>query len=325
MAKSEWLAQQFEEQRAHLRAVAYRMLGSLSEADDAVQDAWLRASRADAAEIENVRGWLTTIVARVSLNVLRARRTHREESLGAHLPDPVVTAEGSVGPEEEALLADSVGLALLVVLDTLAPAERLAFVLHDIFKLPSDEIAPMVDRTPAAREGRQRRSTRQRSAASAAGRRCAFRGRAGGRFRQPHRCAGPQRGFARGLRQAPRPGPGNHYRPLLRRGAGGDRRALAECGSDPGPDQWFFRRGDHGRRAALLDDGFHRRGPQDCRDRRNRRLAAYRKARRRRTSMSGPHRRFVSWPAAAVTGATPVQMSNIWSEKVGGLMFGFTT
>ncbi len=114
MAESEWLAKQFEGQRGHLRAVAYRMLGSLAEADDAVQDAWLRASRAEGAPIENMRGWLTTIVARVSLNMLRARRTHREESLGAHLPDPVVTGEGSLQPEEEALLADSVGLALLV-------------------------------------------------------------------------------------------------------------------------------------------------------------------------------------------------------------------
>src|SRR5229473_1617660 len=150
MAENEWLAKQFEGQRGHLRAVAYRMLGSLAEADDAVQDAWLRASRADGASIENVRGWLTTIVARVSLNMLRARKTHGEESLGAHLPDPVVTREGSSQPEEEVLLADSVGLALLVVLDTLAPAERLAFVLHDVFKVPFEEIAPMVDRTPAA-------------------------------------------------------------------------------------------------------------------------------------------------------------------------------
>lgn len=150
MADSEWLAKQFEEQRGHLRAVAYRMLGSLAEADDAVQDAWLRASRADGASIENVRGWLTTIVARVALNMLRARRTHGEESLAGRLPDPVVTSEGSSQPEEEALLADSVGLALLVVLDTLSPAERLAFVLHDVFKLPFEEIAPMVDRSPAA-------------------------------------------------------------------------------------------------------------------------------------------------------------------------------
>lgn len=168
MAESEWLAQRFEEHRVHLRAVAYRMLGSLAEADDAVQDAWLRASRANAVAVENIQGWLTTIVARVSLNMLRARMTRREESLGAHLPDPVVTAEGSVQPEEEALLADSVGLALLVVLDTLAPAERLAFVLHDIFKLPFEEIAPMVDRTPAAARQLASRARRRVKAVSAA-------------------------------------------------------------------------------------------------------------------------------------------------------------
>jgi RNA polymerase sigma-70 factor (ECF subfamily) len=126
------------------------MLGWLTEADDAVQDAWIRASRSDAAEVANLRGWLTTIVARVCLNMLRSRRTHREESLGARLPDPVVTAVDSAQPEEQALLADSVGLALLIVLDTLEPAERLAFVLHDVFKLPFDEIGPTVERTPAA-------------------------------------------------------------------------------------------------------------------------------------------------------------------------------
>src|SRR5579864_1629363 len=147
MEEQDWLAERFEEHRGHLRAVAYRMLGSLAEADDAVQDAWLRASRVDGAAIENVRGWLTTIVARVALNVLRARRTHREEPLDGHLPDPVVTAEGSLQPEEEVLLADSVGLALLVVLDTLAPAERVAFVLHDVFDVPFGEIAPMLERT----------------------------------------------------------------------------------------------------------------------------------------------------------------------------------
>jgi RNA polymerase sigma-70 factor, ECF subfamily len=167
MTESDWLAKQFEEHRGHLRAVAYRMLGSLAEADDAVQDSWLRASRADASAIENVRGWLTTIVARVSLNVLRARRTHREESFDGHLPDPVVTAEDSMQPEEEALLADSVGLALLVVLDTLAPAERLAFVLHDVFKLPFEEIAPMVDRTPAAARQLASRARRRVKGASA--------------------------------------------------------------------------------------------------------------------------------------------------------------
>ena len=126
------------------------MLGSLTEAEDAVQDAWLRLSRSGAGDVENLGGWLTTVVARVCLNMLRARNVRREESLEAHLPDPVISSEGELQPEEEALLADSVGLALLVVLDTLAPAERLAFVLHDMFELPFEEIAPLVGRTPAA-------------------------------------------------------------------------------------------------------------------------------------------------------------------------------
>jgi RNA polymerase sigma-70 factor (ECF subfamily) len=126
------------------------MLGSLAEADDAVQDAWLRVSRADTTDVENVGGWLTTIVARVCLNMLRSRRRRREESLEAHLPDPVISPEGALQPEEEALLADSVGLALLVVLDSLSPAERLAFVLHDMFQIPFNEIAPMVGRSPEA-------------------------------------------------------------------------------------------------------------------------------------------------------------------------------
>jgi RNA polymerase sigma-70 factor (ECF subfamily) len=150
MDENQWLAERFEEHRPRLRAVAYRMLGSLSEADDAVQDTWLRMSRAGTSEVENLGGWLTTIVARVCLNLLRSRSLRREQSLGAHVPDPVVSQSGELQPEEEALLADSVGLALLVVLDTLAPAERLAFVLHDMFELPFDEIAPMVGRTPAA-------------------------------------------------------------------------------------------------------------------------------------------------------------------------------
>jgi RNA polymerase sigma factor (sigma-70 family) len=150
MDEHEWLADRFEEHRPHLRAVAYRMLGSLAEADDAVQDAWLRLSRAGAGEVENLGGWLTTIVARICLNMLRSRATRREESLDAHLPDPVISPEGLLQPEEEALLADSVGLALLVVLDSLSPAERLAFVLHDMFDLPFDEIAPMVGRSPTA-------------------------------------------------------------------------------------------------------------------------------------------------------------------------------
>ena len=150
MDESKWLAERFEEHRAHLRAVAYRMLGSLTEADDAVQDAWLRLSRSGAGEVENLGGWLTTVVARVCLNMLRARQVRREESLEVHLPDPVISPEGELQPEVEALLADSVGLALLVVLDTLAPAERLAFVLHDMFELPFEEIAPMIGRTPVA-------------------------------------------------------------------------------------------------------------------------------------------------------------------------------
>jgi RNA polymerase sigma factor (sigma-70 family) len=150
MDENEWLADRFEEHRGHLRAVAYRMLGSLTEADDAVQDTWLRLSRAGASEVENLGGWLTTIVARVCLNMLRSRTTRREEPLGVHIPDPVISPEGELQPEEEALLADSVGLALLVVLDSLSPAERLAFVLHDMFELPFEEIAPMVGRSPAA-------------------------------------------------------------------------------------------------------------------------------------------------------------------------------
>jgi RNA polymerase sigma-70 factor, ECF subfamily len=149
MNESEWLADRFEEHRAHLRAVAYRMLGSLTDADDAVQDTWLRLSRSGAGEVENLGAWLTTIVARVCLNMLRSRNLRREESFG-RLPDPVISPDVELQPEEEALLADSVGLALLVVLDALAPAERLAFVLHDMFELPFEEIAPMVGRTPAA-------------------------------------------------------------------------------------------------------------------------------------------------------------------------------
>lgn len=150
MDENEWLADRFEEHRTHLRRVAYQMLGSLTEADDAVQDTWLRLSRSGLDEVENLGGWLTTIVARVCLNMLRSRNIRREEPLRVHLPDPVVSQEGQLQPEDEALLADSVGLALLVVLDTLAPAERIAFVLHDMFKLPFKEIAPMVGRTPAA-------------------------------------------------------------------------------------------------------------------------------------------------------------------------------
>lgn len=150
MDENEWLADRFEEHRVHLRSVAYRMLGSLVEADDAVQDTWLRLSRAGVDEVENLGGWLTTIVARVCLNMLRSRNARQQEPLGVHVPDPIISPSGTLQPEEEALLADSVGLALLVVLDTLGPAERLAFVLHDMFDLPFEEIAPMVGRSPAA-------------------------------------------------------------------------------------------------------------------------------------------------------------------------------
>jgi RNA polymerase sigma factor (sigma-70 family) len=150
MDDSEFLAERFEEHRTHLRAVAYRMLGSVSEADDAVQEAWLRLNRSDASAIENLRAWLTTVVAHVSLNVLRSRRSRREEPLDVHVPEPIVSSADGVDPEHEALLADSVGLALLVVLERLPPAERLAFVLHDMFAVPYDEIAPMVGRTATA-------------------------------------------------------------------------------------------------------------------------------------------------------------------------------
>jgi RNA polymerase sigma factor (sigma-70 family) len=137
MDDSEWLAGRFEENRTHLRAVAYRMLGSLTEVDDAVQDAWERVSRAGAEDVDNLKAWLTTIVARVCLNMLRSRNTQREESLEVAVPDPIVSLEGGLDPEEEVLLTDSVGLALQVVIDTLGPAERLAFVLHDMFDRPS--------------------------------------------------------------------------------------------------------------------------------------------------------------------------------------------
>jgi RNA polymerase sigma factor (sigma-70 family) len=159
------LAERFEEHRTRLRAVAYRMLGSLSEADDAVQEAWLRLSRSDAAAIENLGGWLTTVVARVSLNMLRARNSRREEPLGVRIPEPIVDPAEGMDPEHEALLADSVGLAMLVVLEMLSPPERLAFVLHDMFGVPFDEIAQILDRSPdAARQLASRGRRRVRGA-----------------------------------------------------------------------------------------------------------------------------------------------------------------
>src|ERR1700716_1888443 len=147
MDEHEWLAEQFEANRSHLQAVAYRMLGSLSEADDAVQESWLHLSRSDTSGVENLGGWLTTVVARICLDMLRSRNSRREESLEAAWPESLESREEGINPEQEVLLADSVGLALLVVLDTLSPAERLAFVLHDMFQLHFDEIAPMVSRS----------------------------------------------------------------------------------------------------------------------------------------------------------------------------------
>jgi RNA polymerase sigma-70 factor, ECF subfamily len=150
MHEQDWLAEQFEEHRTHLRAVAYRMLGSLSEADDALQEAWIRLSRSETNKVENLGGWLTTIVARVCLNMLRSRKARAEEPLGEPVPEPIISGPNGLDPEQEALVADSVGLALLIVLDALTPAERLAFVLHDMFAMPFDEIAPIIGRSPAA-------------------------------------------------------------------------------------------------------------------------------------------------------------------------------
>jgi RNA polymerase sigma factor (sigma-70 family) len=165
MDEDDFLAERFEENRTHLRAVAYRMLGSLSEAEDAVQETWLRLSRSDTSGVENLGGWLTTVVARVCLDMLRSRKSRREESLGARVPEPIAGRADGADPEQEALLSDSVGLALLVVLETLTPAERLAFVLHDMFAVPFDEIAPIVGRSPdAARQLASRARRRVRGA-----------------------------------------------------------------------------------------------------------------------------------------------------------------
>jgi RNA polymerase sigma-70 factor, ECF subfamily len=159
MTQSDWQTEEFERNRQHLEAVAYRMLGSATEAEDAVQEAWLRLARSDTESVANLGGWLTTVVARVCLDMLRSRRARREDYLGSWLPEPVVTIEN--GPEDEAVLADSVGLALLVVLDTLTPVERLAFVLHDMFGMPFDEIAPIVERSEAATRQHASRARRR--------------------------------------------------------------------------------------------------------------------------------------------------------------------
>ncbi len=150
MNEQSWLLDEFERYRPHLQAVAYRMLGSVTEADDALQESWLRLSRAETDDVDNPGGWLTTVVGRVCLDMLRSRRSRREDSVGSWLPEPIVSLDDETNPEQEAILADSVGLALLVVLETLTPTERLAFVLHDMFAVPFEEIAPIVGRTPAA-------------------------------------------------------------------------------------------------------------------------------------------------------------------------------
>src|SRR3954452_14613592 len=166
MDENEFLAKRFEANRTHLRAVAYRMLGSLTEADDALQEAWLRLSRSDTSAVENLGAWLTTVVGRVCLDVLRTRRSRREDYIGSWLPEPIVIVDDAANPEEEAVLADSVGLALFVVLETLTPPERLAFVLHDMFGVPFDEIASILDRSPdAARQLASRGRRRVRGAA----------------------------------------------------------------------------------------------------------------------------------------------------------------
>src|ERR671937_2436400 len=169
MDERDWLADSFEAHRPHLRAVAYRLLGSLSEADDAVQEAWLRLGRADTSGVENLGGWLTTVTARVCLDMLRLRRLRREEPLGVHVPEPIVSRADGVDPEHEALIADSVGLALLVVLETLQPAERLAFVLHDMFAVPFEEIASIVGRSPVAARQLASRARRRVRAVPATG------------------------------------------------------------------------------------------------------------------------------------------------------------
>ena len=166
MSDQEWLAERFEEHRGRLHSVAYRMLGSLGEADDAVQESWLRLSRSDSGGIQNLGSWLTAVVAHVCLDMLRSRRARREQSLDFHVPDPIVDSLDAGNPEQEALLADSVGLAMLVVLDTLAPPERLAFVLHDMFAVPFEEIAEVIDRSPAAARQLASRARRRIQGAS---------------------------------------------------------------------------------------------------------------------------------------------------------------
>ena len=280
MGENDWLAERFEEQRTHLRAVAYRMLGSLTEADDAVQDAWVRASRAPVSDVENLGGWLTTIVARVCLNMLRSRTVRREVSLETHLPDPVVSPEAGLRPEDEVLLADAVGLALQVVLDALAPAERLAFVLHDMFNMPFEEIAPMVGRSPAAARqlaSRARRRVkgsdvpmpdpdveRQRTVVDAF-----LRAARGGEMDQLVSLLHPDVILRADF------GPARSAASTVVRGAGAVARQARAGRQSGGPapsgvgERCGRRRHHHGR-AAARRDGLHRRPRADRRDRRDR-------------------------------------------------------
>jgi RNA polymerase sigma factor (sigma-70 family) len=258
MFETQWLAERFEEHRPRLRAVAYRMLGSLTEADDAVQEAWLRLSRTDAGEIENLAGWLTTVVGRVSLNMLRSRRVRGEEPWDVQVPEPILDPIDGVDPDHEAVLADSVGLALLVVLATLSPAERLAFVLHDMFAVAFDEIAVIADRSPeaarqlASRARRRVRGSQVPDADLATQRKvvdaflAAARGGAAGRPR-----SGGDWGGAGGGGGGPS---GPHLHP-------------ARHGHQAGPRQ----RGDRlcldAARGAVLGGGLHHQGREDRRDR----------------------------------------------------------
>ena len=231
MDENAWLAERFEANRPHLRGVAYRMLGSVTEADDAVQETWIRLSRTDTSDVENLRAWLTTVVGRVCLNMLRSRRTRGEASLDTHVPDPIVGPEQGGDPEQEALLGDAVGLALFVVLDSLTPAERVSFVLHDVFAVPFDDIAPIVDRTPTATRQLASRARRRVQGAPVpdvdlvgpVGRRRRLpRGRPRGRLRAVARGPRPGRRAARRRRRGPSEPDGDRPWRAGRRGPGAD-------------------------------------------------------------------------------------------------------
>ena len=275
MDDQQWLAERFEEHRPRLRAVAYRMLGSLAEADDAVQDAWLRVSRADATEVENLGAWLTTIVARVSLNLLRSRDTRREAPLDVHVPDPVIDPADGTDPEHEALFADSVGLALLVVLETLTPPERLAFVLHDMFGVPFDQIAPIVERSEdAARQLASRARRRVRGAAPTPDADLnaqwevveAFLAAArDGDFDAARRGARPRCRAA--SRRRPTTGLSRYVRGVETVATQASSVLTRRAHGAPGPGQWHRRIRLHSRRAAVLGGGDDDQQREDRRDR----------------------------------------------------------